>query len=218
MGGQIDTADEVIVRIASSQHGVVTRVQLLAAGVSARAIDATLVAAVLACGNGSVLSGPAAGHLLEILRGRLPAPDVTTRSARRPEGVIAHRTRALDPRDITTWKAIPVTTPARTLVDLAAVVSAEQLARAMHEASIRHGTTPDDVEAVLARRPNSPGAAQLRAVLRGDTKVTLSRLEQAFLRLLAENRLPLPTTNRRVGGRLVDCREATSSAATPGAT
>ena len=75
---------------------------------------------------------------------------------------------------------IPVTTVARTLVDLAAVLGAGALARACHEAGVLHGTTPGEVEAVLARRPHSPGAGRLRAVLRGDVKVTLSTLERQF--------------------------------------
>ena len=54
--------------------------------------------------------------------------------------------------------------------------------------------------------PNSPGAANLRRVLTGDERVTLSKLEARFLDLLREDGLPLPETNRRVDGRLVDCR------------
>jgi hypothetical protein len=76
----------------------------------------------------------------------------------------------------------------------------------MHEAGIRHGITPADVEAVLAKRPNSRGAATLCAVLRGDVHVTLSKLERAFLELLRDAGLPLPVTNRRAGGRFADCR------------
>ena len=62
--------------------------------------------------------------------------------------------------DATTWRGIPVTTVPRTLVDLAAVLGADELARACHEAEVRHGTGPALVEAVLARRPNAPGAQQ----------------------------------------------------------
>ena len=62
------------------------------------------------------------------------------------------------------------------------------------------------MEAVLARRPNSPGAATVRAVLRGEVRVALSELERRFLALLREHRLPLPETNRPAGGRRVDCR------------
>jgi len=59
---------------------------------------------------------------------------------------------------------------------------------------------------VLARRPNSPGAAKLKRVLLGDTRLTLSDLEDAFLALLRQHGLPLPITNRVASGRYVDCR------------
>lgn len=66
-------------------------------------------------------------------------------------------------------------------------------------------TTPGDVEAVLLRRPTSPGARKLRRILHGDARVTLSRLEQRFLELLDAAGLPFPQTNKPVGGRRVDC-------------
>src|SRR6476660_6276298 len=109
------------------------------------------------------------------------------------------RTRNLDPRDVTRWKGIPVTTPARTLVDLAAVVRPEELARAVHQADVLHGTTPDDVQAVLARRPNARKVDELRKVLHGDGERILSKLERAFIDLLKANNLPLPKTNRPAG-------------------
>jgi very-short-patch-repair endonuclease len=120
--------------------------------------------------------------------------------------VATHRQRNLDPRDGMTWRAIPVTTVARTLVDLAAVLTVDDLARACHEAGIRHAATPSDVEAVLARRPTSPGAANLRRILRGDVHVTLSVLERRFLARLREAGLTLPETNQPAGDRRVDCR------------
>ena len=103
-------------------------------------------------------------------------------------------------------RGIPVTTVPRTIVDLAAVLTAADLARACHEATIRYATTPTEVEAVLARRPNAKGAAGLRRVLRGDVHVTLSTLERRFLTLLTEAGLLSPETNRRAGRRWVDCR------------
>jgi hypothetical protein len=51
-----------------------------------------------------------------------------------------------------------------------------------------------------------PGAAKLRRVLRGDVRVTLSRLEAGFVKLLGQAGLPPPQTNRLAGGRRVDCR------------
>ena len=205
--------------MATSAHGVVTRVALLRAGVTrgeikrrlrsgallrefpgvyrvghrAPSVEARYMAAVLACGEGARLCGRAAGHLLGILKGPPPPPEVTAPTERRVRGIKTHRARHPYPADeATTWRGIPVTTPARTLVDLAAVLSDEQLARACHEAGIRHGTTPAQVEAVLARRPKSPGAGKLRRVLRGDVRVTLSMLEKKFLERLRRAGLPLP--------------------------
>ena len=114
--------------------------------------------------------------------------------------------RGVTQADATLWRGIPVTSPARTLVDLAGRLEAEDLARACHEAGIRHHTTPAMVEAILARRPNSRGARKLRAIMRGDVPVTLSKLESAALSLLEAAGFPPPQTNRRAGGRRVDLR------------
>ncbi|MGZ5338060.1 MAG: hypothetical protein ACXWEE_00420 [Thermoleophilaceae bacterium] len=115
---------------------------------------------------------------------------------------VGHRAK----REATKCRAIPVTTVARTLVDLAAVLDAAQPARACHEAGVRHHTTPAEVDTVLERRPRSPGAGKLRRIMRGDTRVNPSRLESRFLERLKAAGLPLPETNRVAGGRRVDCR------------
>jgi hypothetical protein len=112
----------------------------------------------------------------------------------------------MDPRDGMRWRGIPVTRVPRTLVDIAARLATDDLARACHGAGVRHGTTPAQVEAVLARRPTAPGAKKLRQILRGDVRVTLSKLERRFLQRLREAGLPLPQTNRPARGRRVDCR------------
>jgi very-short-patch-repair endonuclease len=225
------TVEEQLARIASATHGVVTRAQLLRAGISTAEIDQRLrvgallpehrgvyrvghrapsvearyLAAVRACGDGALLSGRAAGHLLGLLGGPVPPPEVTAPTERRVDRVITHRSRAHDRRDASVWRGVPVTSVARTLVDLAAALAVDELARACHEAGIRHGSTPPQVEAVLARRPTSAGAQKLRAILRGDERVTLSALERRFLDLLRVAGLPLPQTNRLVGARRVDC-------------
>ena len=232
MQGKPRTAEQILARLASSAHGVVTRAQLLDADVTkaeiecrlrtgallrehrgvyrvghrAPSVESRYLAAVLACGEGALLSGRAAGHLFGILSGRPPAPEVTAPTERRVKGVKPRRSRRLGPSDRTRWRGVPVTTVARTLVDLAASLPVDELARACHEAGVRHGTTPAQVEAVLARRPSSPGAARLREVLRGDARVVLSKLEKSFLARLRQERLPLPVMNRPAGGRRVDCR------------
>jgi very-short-patch-repair endonuclease len=175
-------------------------------GHRAPSLDARYMAAVLACGEGALLSGRAAGYLFGAIKGPAPPPEVTAPTERRVRGVKTHRSRGLGREDATSWRGIPVTTLPRTLVDLAAVLDLDDLARACHEARVRHGTTPGQVEAVLARRPKSPGAAKLRAILRGDARLTLSKLEKRFLVLLRDAGLPLPQTNRRAGRYWVDCR------------
>src|SRR5207302_2412633 len=89
-------------------------------GHRAPSTEARYIAAVLACGDGAVLSGRAAGYVLGLVRGAPPPPEVTTRTERRIEGIVTRRCRNLDPRDITLFSAIRVTTVPRTLVDLAA--------------------------------------------------------------------------------------------------
>ena len=202
--------------MAEAAHGVVTRRQLLAAGVSpaeiscrleigglhrehpgvyrvghrAPSVEALYISAVLACGDGAFLRGRAAAHLLGLLRGAAPAPEVTTTVRRRIEGVTNALAHGASIRATTMlWRGIPVTTVARTLVDLAPRFSApDELARACHEAGVRHRTTPAEVEAVLVRYPNAPGAGELRRVLRGDVHVTLSKLESRFLERLRDGR------------------------------
>ena len=233
MGAQSGTVEERLAGLASRRHGLVTRRQLLAAGVSRReiarrlrigsliqvhrgvyrvghsapTIESRYLAAVLACGDRAVLSGLAAAHLLGLTKGRPPPPEVTAPTNRRVEGVVTRRSRReLRPRDRTLWRGIRVTSVAQTLVALAARLSPPDLARAFHEAGIRHHTTPEQVEEALGRRPNAPGAAELRHVTRGDVHVTLSHLERRFLSLVAAFGLELPETNRRAGTKRVDCR------------
>jgi very-short-patch-repair endonuclease len=221
----------VIGQLARRSHGVVTRRQLLAAGVSRReiahrlatgallqehrgvyrvghrapSVEARYLAAVLACGDGALLSGRAAGHLWGLIKGAAPAPEVITRTERRVPGVTTRRSRSRT-ADGTTHRGIPITTVPFTLVALAAQLTTEDLARACHEAGVRYDTTPRQVDEVLLRRPNAPGTRRLRAVLHGDANITLSKLERRFLELLQSEGLELPRTNRPAGTRRVDCR------------
>lgn len=224
------TVEQLLAQIAGKSHGVVTRAQLSRAGITpeeikqrvrrgtllrvhrgvyrvghrAPSIEARYVAAVRACGEGALLSGPAAAHLLGLIRSAAP-PQVTAPQKRRVAGVVTRRAR-IDPRDATVWRGIPVTTVARTLVDLAAALSSYALARACHEAGVRHHTTPAQVDAALGRQPNALGARRLRQILHGEVRISLSRLEARVLALLSRHDLALPLTNIPAGGRRVDCR------------
>ena len=231
MAGQVSTVERRIARIATGAHGVVTRLELLdarltkaeidgrvqsgalivefrgvyRAGHRAPSIEARYMAAVRACGKGAVLSGLAAAYLFGLVKGPAPQPEVTAPTARRVKGVRTRR-RRLDARDTTSWRRIAVTTVPRTLVDLSSLLSLPELARAAHEAGVRHRTTPAQVERALARTPRAKGAAKLRRVLRGDVHVTLSELERRFLTLLREQQLPMPATHTKAGAHRVDCR------------
>jgi hypothetical protein len=226
------TADQVLAELGTRDFGVVDRAQLLAVGVSdaqmkqrvrrgslhpefpgvyrvghrAPSREARYLAAVRACGPGAVLSGRAAAHLWGILKGPAPMPEVTTPTERRIKGIRTRRSRRIDARDVTTWRGIPITTVPRTIVDLAGELTEDDLALVCHEAGIKYKTTPPQVEAVLARRPNAKGAANLRRVTHGDVHVALSKLERGFLDLLRAEGLPLPVTNKIASARRVDCR------------
>jgi hypothetical protein len=226
---QSTTVEATLAEMAARSHGVVTRAQLLAAGITsdeiahrvrtgalqrehrgvyrvghrARSVEATFLAAVWACGDRAVLSGRAAAHLWGLIKGPAPAPEVTAPVKRRVLGALTRRGEHVE---VTTHRGIPITTVPRTLVDLAADLPLDALARACHEAGIKYDTTPRQVEAVLAKRTTTKGAARLRTILSGDAPVTLSVLERAFLKRLREAGLPLPKTNKPAHGRRVDCR------------
>src|ERR671922_3110203 len=122
MGALSRTVAQVAGRIADSAHGVVTRRELLDAGVTRReiarrlrsgalrreypgvyrvghrapSVEARYMAAVKACGEGAVLSGLAAAYLLGLIRGDAPPPEVTAPRKRRVRGVRVRRSRAVE--------------------------------------------------------------------------------------------------------------------------
>lgn len=223
----------MIARLAARAHGVVTRQGLMAAGVgrgeiesrvakgalirvhrgvfrvghAAPSVLASYTAAVLACGEGAALAGLAAAHLHRMLKHPPALPSVLTATERVVPGVQTHRCRKrLIEEEMTMARGIAVTSVARTLVDLAPLLSRGDLARAFHRAQHHSGLHPVAVEMVLERHPKVPGAATVRRVARGDDPIELSHLETGFRQLLRRERLPLPVMNRPAGGHLLDCR------------
>lgn len=221
------TPEEMIAALAARAHGIVTWEELRAAGLSrdeirhrvrigllirqhrgvyraghaAPSVLATYAAAVKAGGRGAALRGGAGAFLHQIIKGPPPPAEVLTKTERKIPGVYTRRSRGM-PR-ITRVRGIAVTTVPQTLVDLAAVLDEGSLARACHEAGVKYRTTPAQVDAILRRHP---GAAKLRAVMSGQVKVSLSKLERRFIELLIEVGLPLPITNKIASGRRVDAR------------
>jgi very-short-patch-repair endonuclease len=227
-----DIAGKVTLRsvaaFATRQHDVVSRAQLLDLGLSYSAIDEWIargllhavhrsvyavgrqrltregrwMAAVLAAGPGAVLSHGSAAALWGIRRTSRIDTDVTApRRCRRP-GIDSHRV-ALPPDEVTVHDGIPVTTPARTLFDLAAVLSSRQLEHALNEAEIRRLTSPVPLDALIARHPRRKGTQALRRALelqrqRGET-VIRSDFETAFLDFAETYGLPRPRMNEPLG-------------------
>ena len=216
-------------RIAGGQHTLITRPQLLAIGMTRGAIAHRLriarmhlmfqgvysvgtgvltplghdLAAVLACGPGAVLSSLNAAVVWDLLGRRDGPVHVLTAGPHRraPNGVIVHRTSDLPPTDTTTRHAIPITTPTRTLLDLAAHASRRDLERALAQAEVNRLVRPDELKARAAGRR---GAKTLRDLLDEPPAFTRSEAERRLLALIARAGLPRPRTNVRVAGYEVD--------------
>jgi very-short-patch-repair endonuclease len=233
MGGKNPDKPPVQVwSLALKQHGVITRSQLLERGYSRHAIAHRLdigrlhrihagvyamgtpeitregrwMGAVLACGSDAVLSHGSAAALYGLLNDRGPTISVSVphpREVRRP-GIRVHRAR-LGPGDAGTFNSIPVTSPARTLIDLATEVSGVRLERAVNEADKLRLIDPESLREELGQRPSVRGGPALRKLLHRDTfALTDSELERRFLRIALLAGLALPETGVRINGFVVD--------------
>jgi len=214
--------DARLAALAARQHGLVTRGQLVALGLGTSAIDeraergrlhrvhrgvykvgypgltrnGKFMAAVLACGDGSALSHLSAAVLWGIVADRGAMVHVTAETRRRVRGIVVHEAPLQGER--VRRAGIAVTTPARTLVDLADVVSRRTLERALDEAEYlgldRTGLQP---------RHGRTGSGLLTSVLavhRPGTTRTRSELEEIFLALCDDNGLPRPEVNVGIEG------------------
>jgi very-short-patch-repair endonuclease len=159
-------------------------------------------AAVLACGENAVLSHRCAATAWGIRDGVGPKIDVTIPpgSGRRRPGIAIHRSLLL-PFEKTAWQNIPITSPARTMVDLAHVLrDEERIEWAMRQLEYRRLLELKLLELSLQRRPNRT----IRRLLTG-IEPTRSPLEVAFLhRVVRRYDLPAPRVNDRVEGFLAD--------------
>jgi very-short-patch-repair endonuclease len=170
-----------------------------------------LWAAVLACGgpDAAVISHRSAAAVWDLL----PAPggpiDVTVlrRSGPRP-GIHVHRSRSFDPviDAVGQPDGLPTTTVARTLADLAAVLTPHRLGRVVHRAEHLRLLDATAVNAHVARAPR--GANALRAAMNDltarDPDITRSELEERFLAVVDDWALPRPKVNAAIGHHTVD--------------
>lgn len=223
-----------IQEIAAQQHGVVSRRQLLGAGISLNAIAHRLkkgtlrgvhrgvyrigpltgrfqweMAAVLACGPEAALSHRTAGGISGILLPRQPeAPiDVIGPQSRRgpANGVRLHRMEPLEPDEVTRRHGLPLTSPARTILDLASCLGPYELERALARALKKEVVNLDSLETMLLRHPYREGHPKLRDLLdTADPAFTRSEAEARFLALLRKGDVPRPRANAVVNGLEVD--------------
>jgi very-short-patch-repair endonuclease len=203
---------EIVAHLAGRQHGVVTRAQLAAVGISSSAVgrwaaegrlhrlhrgvyavghpiltvDGRRMAAVLAAGPGAVLSHASAAALWEIRRTSATGIDVTVRSAggraRRP-GLRIHRAPTLRADEITEHHGIPVTTTSRTLLDLAATLPRRALERALDEAEVQGLYDRSSLGALPRAHAGERGAKALAVALDDDGELTLTDSELEELML-----------------------------------
>jgi very-short-patch-repair endonuclease len=222
-----DPLDARLAKLAERQHGVVSRGQLLELGLGKSAIgdwvkrgrlhgvhrgvyavryptltrNGHYMAAVLACGEGAALSHFSAAVLWGMLNEWGGAIHVTSEARRRRPGLVVHEA-ALGGGDVLKRAGIPVTAPARTLIDLADVAPRRTLERAIDEAEyLRLDCTG------LAPRHGRRGSGTLSSVLAvhrpGSTR-TRSELEEMFIRLCDQHGLPRPEVNLHIEGHECD--------------
>jgi hypothetical protein len=161
------------------------------------------MAAVLAAGKGAVLSGLSAAALWKAWRRPVREIHVIAPKQRRPQsGFRLHTTRRLHPDDVTELDGIPVTTLARTLVDLTDVLTAHQLANVIHEAAYHELFDRKATHEAIARANGRPNLHKLEHALNTNGAGTRSNLEDRFLSLIAD--LPQPLVNTKVENIEVD--------------
>jgi very-short-patch-repair endonuclease len=232
MGGKIDPRVRALWALARQQHWVVARRQLLELGFSGHWIDHRMaigrlhplhrgvyavgrphvtphgrwMAAVLACGPDAVLSHGSAAALWGIrpAASRLEV-SVATAAKRDPEGVIVHRRPGLRQDELTSYHGIPVTSPTRTLIDIALRLEREPLEAAINEADKLDLGDPEELRSALDEAAGQPGVRALRTVLdRRTFTLTDSELERRFLRIVRDLGLPEPKTGTWINGFKVD--------------
>lgn len=218
--------------VAARQHGVIARGQLLGLGYTAKQIRRRLenrrlhslhrgvfavgrpevsregrwLAAVLACGKGALLSHRSAAALWELGEWEQSRIEVTipAGSMRKRPGLWIHR-RELLLRDCVVHNGVPVTSPVRTLLDLATCLPRGRLERAVNEAANRDLVNPEGLRAALEDYAGRRGVRQLRKLLDHQTfRLTRSELERRFLPLARDAGLPDLEAGARLNGFEVD--------------
>jgi very-short-patch-repair endonuclease len=171
------------------------------------------MAAVLAMGPGARVSHFSAGRLLEILPAgsasdlgatQIDVSVVGARTVRGRAGVARHRSRSDDKRDLRWIRGLPVTSAARTVLDVAGVEGARTAERMLASALRLRRTTEGEVKGLIARSGGHPGVGVIAALLRSGPAFDRSIAERLLLEPLRRAGLPEPVMNARAGGFEVD--------------
>jgi hypothetical protein len=156
------------------------------------------MAAVLAAGDAAVLSHRSAARLWRFMPQASEWPEVTAPVGRRARrrGLVVHEASVADDEWLVR-DGIPVTSPFRTIFDLAAVLEMRELERAFHEAEVREVTDRVSLPMLLERYPGRRGAKKLRTLLEAREPIGITRndFEEAFVALLDRYGLPRPRMN-----------------------
>jgi very-short-patch-repair endonuclease len=233
--GESHELEALVATLATRQHGVVSRQQLRRIGLSEDLIDRWIaakrlhpvhrgvyavghrrlsregryLAAVLAAGDGAVLSHRAAADLWELRARKELKIDVTVPNNRRGDRRLSIHRDVLAPGDTMTRDGIRITKPARTLLDLAGCVDENELERAIRQGVYRRLTTTASLAEAVCEGAGGRGMRKMRNALTraGEAPgLTRSELEQDFLRFLRRHYLPLPELNveLRIGKRRIE--------------
>lgn len=182
--------DEIVALIAGRQRGLVSYPQMVAAGLSHRAIEHRVRRGML--------------HRVHFAEASPAAVDVMTpRRAASRRGIRRHACSDLSSRAVGRRYGLPLTSPVRTLLDLAPRLGSAELERAFNEAQVLRLMTPDLLRVALDLAGGRPGTAKLRSLL-DEPGVTRSEAERRFKRLVSAAELPAPRWNTPLHGFTVD--------------
>jgi very-short-patch-repair endonuclease len=178
-----------------------------AVGHPAVSVQGRWLGAVKSLGSGAVLSHFSAAALWGFIDWDARHPEVTVprEGIGRRDGIRVHCSSVLEPRDMMRHEGIPVTSPDRTLVDLAGVVTYPLLRRAVRQAQSDHWVSVPRLVTTIRRLGPRRGTANLNGILASGPAPTCSELEDVVLDLILEGGLAHPDVNRPLllGGRRV---------------
>lgn len=228
-----DLIDRMIAVVAAKQLGNITRQQLLALGLTSDDIKYRIrigrlhpvfrgvyavgapprlplqrAAAAVLAGGGPAVAGVAGGSAMTLWgfwhRWEEPFEIAVLKGDRRLPNLTIHRPRSLTQRELTTHLGIRVTSPARTLFDVAPRLNDRQLKRDVNNALHSKFLTTGHLAELIVRHPGHPSTVRLRYFVTTEGGPTLSDWERAFPAFCESQDLPPPVMSRKAGRHTPD--------------